>query len=76
VQKFEILAEMIKVTETITACRDSKDDKFLSLAVTANVVALISGDNDLLILNPFKNISTGSVLSISIITPAEFLKNF
>ena len=68
VQKFEILAAMIEVTETITACCDPKDNKFLSLAVTANVVAIISGDKDLLVLNPFKN--------ILILSPFEFLNNF
>ena len=68
VRKFEILAPMIEITETITACRDPKDDKFLSLAVTANVDAIISGDKDLLVLNPFKN--------ILILSPSGFLNNF
>jgi len=67
VQKFEILAEMVEITETITACRDSKDDKYLSLAVSAKAVAIISGDTDLLILNPFRN--------ILILSPSEFLKH-
>jgi len=49
-------------------CLDEKDDKYLSLAVSAKAKAIITGDNDLLILNPFKN--------ISIVTPAEFLKKF
>ena len=65
VQKFEILTAMIDITETITACSDPKDNKFLSLAVTANVFAIITGDKDLLVLNPFRN--------ISIITPSSFL---
>ena len=68
VQKFEILAAMIEVTETITACRDPKDDKFLSLAVSANAECIVTGDEDLHTLHPFKN--------ISIITPTMFLKNF
>ncbi len=68
IQKFEILSAMIEITETIKACRDPKDDKFLSLAVTANVFAIITGDKDLLVLNPFRN--------ISIITPTAFLNIF
>ena len=68
VQKFEILAAMIEITETITACSDPKDDKFLSLAVSANAECIVTGDEDLRTLHPFKN--------ISIITPTMFLKNF
>jgi len=67
-QKFVVLAEMTDITETITVCRDPKDDKFLSLAVSAKAECIITGDNDLLILNPFKK--------ISIIKPAEFLEKF
>ncbi|TAL62598.1 MAG: putative toxin-antitoxin system toxin component, PIN family [Bacteroidetes bacterium] len=66
VQKFEILAAVMEITEIIAVCRDPKDDKFLSLAVSAKAKSIITGDPDLLILNPFKN--------ISIITPAGFLK--
>jgi putative PIN family toxin of toxin-antitoxin system len=66
VQKFEILVAMIDITETIIACRDPKDDKFLSLAVSANAEYIVSGDHDLLVLNPFRN--------ILILSPFEFLK--
>lgn len=68
VNEFERRSILINVTDTIKACRDPKDDIFLSLAVSANAECIITGDNDLLVLNPFRN--------ISIITPAEFLKNF
>lgn len=67
-QKFEILAEMVEITETISVCRDQKDDKFLSLAESAKAKCIITGDNDLLILNPFNN--------ILILTPSEFLSKF
>jgi uncharacterized protein len=49
----------------ITACRDPKDNKFLDLAVEINADVLVSGDKDLLVLNPFQN--------IPILTPADFL---
>ncbi len=65
---FEDAAIFVNVRSKITVCRDPKDNKYLSLAVSAKATTIISGDNDLLILNPFKN--------ISIITPAEFLKIF
>ncbi|MBX9781791.1 MAG: putative toxin-antitoxin system toxin component, PIN family [Chitinophagaceae bacterium] len=44
-------------TEKITDCRDPKDNKFLELAVAANATCIITGDIDLLVLNPFRNIA-------------------
>ena len=58
-----ILIENIKTQ--ITACRDPKDDKFLTLAVAAQADYIISGDADLLVLHPFQG--------IEIIKPADFL---
>ncbi|GAB3698551.1 putative toxin-antitoxin system toxin component, PIN family [Spirosoma flavus] len=46
----------IQVTETVPACRDPKDDKYLALALTAQASCIISGDEDLLILHPFQKI--------------------
>lgn len=60
-----IKAEIIKITTKITACRDPKDNKFLEVALHGNANYLLSGDQDLLILNPFEE--------IPIITPAEFI---
>lgn len=60
------VAEMIEITETITICRDSKDDKLLELAVSGKADFLVTGDNDLLVLNPFRK--------IEIITPRDFLE--
>ena len=64
-QHLEQEAELVAITHRITACRDPKDDKFLELAVSGNASHLITGDNDLLALHPFRN--------IPIITPAAFL---
>lgn len=52
---------------TITACRDPKDDIFLELAITGKADRIISGDKDLLVLNPFRG--------IPIISAKEFLDN-
>ncbi len=49
----------------IRICRDAKDDKFLELAVSGGAAYLISGDNDLRLLNPFRGITIG--------TASEFL---
>ena len=45
-------AEWIRVTEFVLECRDPKDNKFLELAVSGGATHLISGDNDLLVLQP------------------------
>ena len=61
------VAVLIEITETFHACRDAKDDKFLELAVSGNASHLISGDEDLLVLNPFRG--------VSIVTPRQFLEH-
>ncbi|MBP6002027.1 MAG: putative toxin-antitoxin system toxin component, PIN family [Pyrinomonadaceae bacterium] len=60
-------AEMVDITEAIEACRDPRDNKFLELAVCGRADVLISGDEDLLVLDPFRN--------VTIVTPQEFSAN-
>ncbi|MDB5143507.1 MAG: hypothetical protein JWQ66_2220 [Mucilaginibacter sp.] len=60
--------KFIPVNITIHACRDPKDNKFLELAVEAGAACIITGDKDLLVLNPYEN--------IQILTAADFLKVF
>jgi len=59
-------ANIIQVSDVITDCRDKKDNKFLELAISGKAKHIISGDNDLLILNPFR--------SVVIASPATFLE--
>jgi putative PIN family toxin of toxin-antitoxin system len=40
---FLAVVETIEITETIAVCRDSKDDKFLELAVSGQATYLITG---------------------------------
>lgn len=47
----------IQIVERIQECRDPKDDKYLSLAVSAQADAIITGDDDLLVMNPFRQIA-------------------
>lgn len=49
-------------------CRDAMDDQFLALALTAEVDVVVSSDEDLPVLNPWRG--------ISIVTPVEFLSRF
>lgn len=58
----------LEETHPIEACRDSKDDKFLSLAVGGNADALLTGDKDLRILHPF--------MGVPILSPREFLETY
>ncbi|NES98767.1 MAG: putative toxin-antitoxin system toxin component, PIN family [Desertifilum sp. SIO1I2] len=66
--KFINSCQWVKITETITICRDKKDNKFLELAVNGNANFIITGDLDLLVLNPFQ--------SIEILTPDRFVDKF
>ena len=54
-------ATFIEVTERILACRDTKDDKFLELAVNGHASCIVTTDDDLLVLNPFRGIPIMSV---------------
>ncbi|ARA94580.1 putative toxin-antitoxin system toxin component, PIN family [Rhodothermaceae bacterium RA] len=49
-------ATLVEVRVTIRACRDAADDKFLALAVEGNAACIVTGDADLLVLHPFRNI--------------------
>lgn len=68
IEKLERDTVTSRVTISINPCRDPKDNKFLELAVTAKAHCIISGDEDLLILNPFND--------IPIVTAADFLNKF
>lgn len=49
-------AHVVDVSQTITDCRDPKDNKYLELAVSASATCIVSGDQDLLVLNPYHGI--------------------
>ncbi|MDE2844360.1 MAG: putative toxin-antitoxin system toxin component, PIN family [Chloroflexota bacterium] len=46
-------------------CRDPKDDKFLELAVSGQASHIVSGDQDMLELHPFRGIPVLSPRSFS-----------
>jgi putative PIN family toxin of toxin-antitoxin system len=48
--------ESVDVNVRIAACRDSSDDKFLELAVSGHATHVVTGDSDLLELDPFRGI--------------------
>jgi uncharacterized protein len=61
-------AILVEPIETVTVCRDPKDDKFLELALNGKASFIITGDEDLLELNPFSG--------VRILKPDEFLQVF
>jgi putative PIN family toxin of toxin-antitoxin system len=60
------IAEMVPIVHVIRACRDPEDDKFLELAVNGAADLIVTGDDDLLVLHPFRG--------IPILTPASYLE--
>ena len=64
----EVLAQdilAVEIIKRVTDCRDQKDNKFLEVAVNGQADCIVSGDSDLLVLNPFRE--------IPIVMPQEFL---
>jgi uncharacterized protein len=68
ISAFERKSQLIKISSKISICRDPKDNKFLELAIDSGAACIITGDKDLLVLNPFEG--------IPILTAADFLKAF
>ncbi|MGK7953390.1 MAG: putative toxin-antitoxin system toxin component, PIN family [Xenococcaceae cyanobacterium] len=64
---FEQAVRFVDIKETINACRDPKDDKYLELAVNGKAECIVTGDRDLLVLHPFRE--------IPIITVAQFISD-
>jgi predicted nucleic acid-binding protein len=58
--------EAVAIPYPIRACRDPRDDKFLEVAVHGRADAIVTGDKDLLELNPFRG--------IAILTPSAYLE--
>jgi putative PIN family toxin of toxin-antitoxin system len=57
--------ELVIPKQTVTTCRDPKDNKFLEAALAGDADAIATGDDDLLVLHPFEG--------IDILRPAELL---
>src|SRR5262245_33190139 len=56
---------LFEIVERVSECSDPRDNKFLELAVSCSASVIISSDNDLLVMHPFRG--------ISIVGPARFL---
>ena len=62
------VAQWVDVDTQIAASRDPKDDKFLKLAVSGHADYIVTGDDDLAVLHPFRG--------IQILSPHSFLQSF
>lgn len=58
----------VEPEERVRDCRDGKDNRYLELALAAGAAAIVSGDEDLLVLSPWRG--------IRVLRPARFLDDF
>lgn len=68
IQLLETIAENIEITPTHFVSRDPKDNFLLDLIDISKADYLVTGDKDLLELNPFR--------TANVLTPAEFENKF
>jgi len=59
-------SESVRILQTVRECRDPKDDNFLEVALNGRADLIITGDSDLLALNPWRE--------IAIMSPSDYLK--
>jgi uncharacterized protein len=60
------IGEWVAIAGVVRACRDADDDKFLETAIIGGADCLITGDDDLVVLDPFRG--------VRIVTPRIFLE--
>jgi uncharacterized protein len=61
------IAEFIPIVQLVRECRDPKDDKFLEVALNGGADVIITGDTDLLKMNPWRG--------VEILSPAKCLEH-
>ena len=62
---YQAMTSLVEVSAEVQACRDPKDDKFLSLAVAGGASLIVSSDEDLLTIGQYEG--------IHILRPVAFL---
>lgn len=55
-RKSAVILPEAALREMVRECRDPADDKFLELALAASASAILTGDPDLLVLDPWRGI--------------------
>lgn len=59
-------AEWVTIVQVVRECRDARDDKLLEVALNGRADLIITGDQDLLAMNPWRE--------IAIVSPGKYLK--
>lgn len=73
-KRLRFLASLIQlsvptpITHRLQVCRDPKDDMILELALAGQASCIVTGDQDLLVLHPFRE--------IAILSPRQFLDEY
>lgn len=71
-RRFHSLCEVHKPSRKVVVCRDPKDDAYLSLCAEVMADFLVTGDKDLLVVDPV--VTQGLPSCLKIITPRQFLE--
>lgn len=66
--QIEGVAEIVPVIQVVRECPDPKDDKFLEVALNGRADVIVTGDEDLLGMNPWRG--------VEIVSPGEFLERW
>ena len=66
-RRLSYFAEFVPIIQLVHECRDPKDDKFLEVALNGRADVIVTGDADLLALNPWRE--------IAILSPADYLRH-
>lgn len=66
ISQYSLTTTLVSVSTLLNDCRDVKDNKFLELAIDGQAACIISGDQDLLVLHPYR--------TVTIYTPGDFLE--
>lgn len=59
-------SQWVEIDVSIGDCRDPDDNKILELAVSGRATHLVTGDDDLLVLDPYRG--------VRVLRPGEFLQ--
>jgi putative PIN family toxin of toxin-antitoxin system len=56
IERLTQIAEIVPIIQLVRECRDRKDNKFLEVALNGRAERIITGDKDLLAMNPWRGI--------------------
>ena len=67
IQRVGQISELVPIVQLVRECRDPKDDKFLEVALNGRADVIITGDEDLLGLHPWRG--------VAIISSSDYLRD-